>query len=130
MTERTMDHLIAAALLLAAILIANTAWSQNAPPLYSALPSTPDISVSATATADYRISNLNAPARWIYLKNDCDIGRLHFDLRGARDGNSNNYSIALSPGESFSGAFKVYSVGVSPDSTAIGTCTFTLIPAE
>ena len=89
-----------------------------------AVPSTPDIAVTASATADFPIQG--GRVTWLYLKNDCsDV--LYFDLRGARD--ANPYPLRLGSAEMFTAEIGVYSVGVSPSAGA-GACTFTVIFAR
>jgi len=67
------------------------------------VPTTPDISVTNTATLDIPIPG--GRANWIALKNDC-ADELYFDLRGARDG-AQNHPLRLDTGESFSGSFRL-----------------------
>ena len=49
------------------------------------VPSTPDISVSTTATTEVVFTGSRGYVDWIYLKNDCPAGALYFDLRDVRD---------------------------------------------
>ncbi|MBS4050725.1 MAG: hypothetical protein KGZ69_05940 [Methylomonas sp.] len=88
-----------------------------------ALPSTPDISVGATSTGSIVVPG--GPASFVSIKNDC-ADALYFDLRGARDAAANDYPLKLELGESFTGNIAITSLGVSAESGATVTCTFTV----
>lgn len=99
------------------------AKSQTFNELYIPVPSTPDISISNTATTD--VSFDFPSVGWIYVRNDCS-NDLYFDLMGAPTVSSTtSYPLRLKQNQSFSGPFKVYSLGVSPSSSA-SSCSFTL----
>lgn len=89
-----------------------------------AQPSTPDISVSATASAD--IVPGTGPWDWVYLKNDCSTD-LYFNLN-PRSKSATDYPLRLKAGEVFSGFFRLFTLGVSNDGAA--GCTFTLQGAK
>ena len=96
--------------------------------LYIPVPSTPDLSVSGTATAEYtvRTKGRNASVRWFSLKNDCST-TLYFAIspnaRGATD-----YPLRLGPGEAFTMEGRLHSIGASNDGSS--TCTFTFQGAD
>lgn len=100
----------------------------RADPLFP-VPSTPDISVSTTATTEVVFTGSRGYVDWIYLKNDCPAGALYFDLRDVRDAAARRYPLRLSPSETFEASMRVYSVTASPDTANANTCTFTLMGA-
>ena len=88
-----------------------------------AMRSTPDISVSSTATAT--IPAPDGTAEWVSIKNDC-ADALYFDLRQGRDDSANRFPLRLELGETFTAAIRLNAVSVSAESSASGTCTFTI----
>lgn len=101
-------------------LISAPAFAQG----YLPLTTTPDISISATATADFAIPG-RAYADWFAIKNDC-TSDLYFAPRNI-DKSALDYPLRLGAGESFSAPFRIYSLGVSNDGAS--ACTFTFQPA-
>ena len=101
----------------------------NAQAIWQLVPSTPDISVSSTATLDIvfteRLSNATIRnVEWVSLKNDCS-DTLYFALRPPHEAKSAlDYPIRLAPGESFTVEARISSIGVSNDNSS--ACTFTL----
>lgn len=93
------------------------------------VPSTPDISVTASATAEVVWTGTRGYVDWVYIKNDCPDGALYFDLRGVRDAAARHYPLRLSPAEAFSANMRVGNIVVSPDTANANTCTFTLMGA-
>ena len=91
------------------------------------LPTTPDLAVTASATADFSLKPRQF-TDWIYIKNDC-AKDLWFDFRGAREGVGRDYPLKLSQNQTFQAFIKLNSLGVSPDNTGTA-CTFTFIPAR
>ena len=84
--------------------------------------STPDISVSATSTADFSFSRPSVD--WIAIKNDCS-DTLYFGLAPPNNTRTSlDYPIRLEPGETYSAEAYVRSVGASNDNAV--ACTFTL----
>ena len=116
-------RLLLAAGLLALCGEANAQVATN--PFWTSVPMTPDLSVTASATADFPIPN--APLRWITIKNDCS-SPLYFDLRGGRfvGKPATSFGMKLNAGESFTMATQVYSLGASPANANSATCTFTM----
>ncbi len=97
------------------------AFPANAQRWYTA-PSTPDISVSATSTADFSFSRPSVD--WVAIKNDCS-DTLYFGLAPPNVTHTpGDYPIRLEPGETYSVEAYVRSVGASNDNAV--TCTFTL----
>lgn len=93
-------------------------FAQNAVSPLSVAKSTPNLAVTATATAEYKFTD--GALRYIYLKNDC-TKTLWFDLNGL-----DLYTLRLASSQSFEGYFRVNSIKVSPDNTGTA-CTFTAI---
>jgi len=92
------------------------------------VPSTPDLAVTATATADFAWTGVSGgKVDWIYLKNDC-AKPIWFGFRGERDGLARQYPLKLLQNQTFSGPLAVYSVGASPDNTGTA-CTFSMMGA-
>lgn len=116
---RPHRRLFAVAALLAPLLLPSMVRAQGATEaiLNMAL-SSADLAVTATATAMYRIPG--GAVRWIFIKNDC-AKPLYFNF-----GNLDVYPIKLLQNQSFSGNFRVNSIGVSPDNTGTA-CTFTAV---
>lgn len=83
-------------------------------------PSTADISISATSTAEF-VFTRHRPADWIWIKTHCTDGQsLYFGLLRPRT----SYPIRLSASQEFKAPVRVTSVGVSnPGGSA---CTFSL----
>ncbi|MEK9751622.1 MAG: hypothetical protein VW338_00200 [Rhodospirillaceae bacterium] len=94
------------------------ALAQNAVSPLNVARTTPDLAVTASASAAYAIPG--GTVRWIYLKNDC-AKPLWFDLEG-RD----LYPLKLLQNQAFEGYFRVNSIKVSPDNTGTA-CTFTAV---
>lgn len=95
-------------------------------PLYQSVPVTPDLAVTASATADYAFSG--GPIRWISIVNDC-ASALYFDLRGGKYTGTKpttSFALRLSPGMAYTMPVQMYSLGVSPASGNASTCTFTV----
>ncbi len=99
---------------------------------YFTMPVTPDLTVGAGATADYAFGNRSRRyLDWIWIRNDCDDD-LYFSLDPlGRTGTEYNLRLngrisgnASQTQQVFSGAFRVYTLGVSNNSGA--TCTFTV----
>ena len=87
------------------------------------IPVTPDLAVAASSTAEYIFDQVTGRrAEWISIKNDCasDLG---FAINPA-DGTTNDYSIRLKQGESFTAHFQTFALGASNDTAT--ACTFTL----
>lgn len=109
-------------LLFSALLILSTcdtpAMAQNAVSPLNVARSTPNLAVTASATAEYEFPG--GPLRYIYLKNDCGK-TLWFDLGGL-----DRYALRLASAQTFEGYFRVNSIKVSPDNTGTA-CTFTAI---
>ena len=94
------------------------AYAQNAVSPLNTAKTTPNLAVTASATAEYDIPG--GPVRFIYLKNDCNKA-LWFSLSGLEI-----YSLKLATAETFQGYFRVNTIKVSPDNTGTA-CTFTAI---
>ena len=108
---------------LAILLLAAPAYAQGTS--YLIRNSTPDISVTSTATIEvFRQSG--GPASTFAIKNDCS-DTLYFAVNNG-GWTVSDYFLRLEANESFSGrAFRLYTLMASPDSTGSATCTFTLI---
>ena len=112
-------------LLLALLILSAPAYGQR----WQMVPSTPDISVSATSTLDvvfteYRNNKTIGGVDWVSIKNDC-ADTLYFALRPPHTSKSaTDYPLRLGPGESFSVEAFVASIGASNDNSS--ACTFTL----
>tara|TARA_Y100000310_G_scaffold309110_1_gene352892 strand:+ start:871 stop:1266 length:396 start_codon:yes stop_codon:yes gene_type:complete len=115
-----------------AVLLANTTLSRAE--TYLPMPSTPDISITGSATAEYIFDLTAGPADWVGIKNDCKFP-IWFTLTPGRYPDSRQFNIRLDglvdsaenvsrAGQSFSGAFRTYSIGASGDGA--NNCTFTL----
>lgn len=116
---RLHRRLFAVAALLAPLLLPSAVKAQGgAEYLMNMALSSADLAVTATATANFRIPG--GTVRWIFIKNDC-AKPLYFNL-----GNLDLYPIKLLQNQSFSGNFRVNSIGVSPDNTGTA-CTFTAV---
>lgn len=109
--------------LLPLLLLATPAWAG-----FQTMPSTPDLSVSATSTAEYQVhpSREGSKANWFTLKNDC-ASTLYFAITPGTRGNS-DYPLRLEPGESFTMEGPLFSVGASNDGAS--ACTFTFQGAQ
>lgn len=88
--------------------------------------STPDISVTATATIEVTLNHVRGGVDWVAIKNDC-AEDLYFDLRDVRDASARQYPLRLAQDNSFSAQMRVYSIQASPAAGNTVTCTFTLI---
>jgi len=109
----------------AALLLAVPAQAQS----LKMQPSTPDMSVTGTATAHFNIiGHLGVAAQWFAIKNDC-TQPLYFDLRDQRDGAAVQRGLKLKAGESFSMRAQLNALVASPDSDGGAACTFTLMLA-
>lgn len=107
---------------------------------YIVVPTTPDLSVSGLATADFIIDNIRGRVDWVHIRNDCATS-LHFDLNGAvqftkserttqvypirLEGNSPVGALATTDTQFFEGPFRLKTLSVSNDTN--NTCTFSLI---
>lgn len=100
---------------------ASVSWGRT----YYPVPSTPDISVTASATAVFRWDRVpGTTVDYVYIKNDCSA-TLWFDLRGGTDAAARRYPIRLGQNQTFEGPFVVHAIGVSPANSGTA-CTFTL----
>ena len=95
--------------------------------VYTLMTSTPDITVTGTATLSV-FDSRGGPARWISIKNDCG-DTLYFALNRSGSG-ANDYALRLEGNESFTAPVFIRRIFASPDSTDQSSCTFTLILAE
>lgn len=86
-------------------------------------PSTADISISATATADFKFPG-RPFVNWVSIKNDCSTS-LHFNLNPTTR-SATNYPLRLNPGESFTTPVDVSISTVSASNDGSAACTFTL----
>lgn len=94
-----------------------------------AVPSTPSIAVTATATADFVWTNVTGGyVDWVYIKNDCSAA-LWFDFRSKRDAVARQYPLKLAQNQEFQAYMRVYTLGVSPANSGTA-CTFTLLGAQ
>ena len=84
------------------------------------MPSTPDISVSGNATAEFSFTQ-RRPVDWIWIKTHCAINQsLYFGLLRPRT----SFPIRLTASQEFKAPIRVVSVGASnPTGTA---CTFSI----
>lgn len=103
--------------LLMTVLVAVFSFSAHA---QQAMPSTPDISISGSATADVAFQG---KASYVYVKNDC-ASDVYFNFGGKNHGSS--HPLRLKQGEVFEGAVVARGMGVS-SSTSATACTFTLM---
>lgn len=97
--------------------------------VYRAIPSTPDLTVTQSATKDFR---LERTAKWVYIKNDCATA-LYFDLAdvGLDRTGQRRHALRLGQNQVFEGSFVFRTFEVSPGAgTAAAGCTFTLYPGE
>jgi len=109
---------------LAALSVGSAGAQQTFNELYTSIPTTPDIAVTASATTEVFVPG--GVATWVAVKNDCSR-TLYFDLRGAPNTVTGRaYGLRLGSLESYSGPFRVHSIGVSPASGDTTACTFTL----
>ena len=133
-----------AALLLAGLLWASGVSAQTTH--YVSVPTTPDLSVTAAATAEFLFEKTINPAKrvhWIAVRNDC-LFDIYIGLRGSLErgttyaAKSKQFPIRLSglstnqvsrESQSFSGPFIVSSVVVS-NSSMTSNCKFQLIGME
>ena len=103
---------------------------QNYQGFFQPLPSTPGLSVTATATSSVVVPNGQnggpGQARYVAIKNDC-ASALHFDLNFINNSTTQHYPIRLGASESFSAPMSVTSVAASPASGNSTSCTFTLV---
>lgn len=91
---------------------------------FQTIGSTRDISVTASATADFPVPG--GRANWIWIKNDCSDD-LYFDLHGTdRVADAFEYPLRLKQAEAIELEMRVAAIGVSPAAGA-GACTFTVI---
>lgn len=112
--------------LLALLVGVKTPLAQAYNPLYQSVPVTPDLAVTASATAGYAFSG--GPIRWISIKNDC-ASTIYFDLRGNYVGTkpTASYGMRLNSGETFTMPVQLYTLGVSPASgSPPAACTFSV----
>jgi len=86
-------------------------------------PSTPDISVSATATADFKFHGRSF-VDWLTIKNDCST-TLYFNINPTTKA-SLDYPLRLGAGESFTTPTDVRIATVSVSNDGSAACTFTL----
>ena len=115
-------------------------WSAKAADSYIMVPTTPDLSISGFATADFVIDSISGSVSWVHIRNDCATS-LHFDLTGAVQGTKSVRATQIYPirlaGRSpfgtatttdtqwFEGPFRMKTLSVSNDTN--NTCTFSLI---
>lgn len=101
---------------------------------YLPLPSTPDISITGTATTEYIFDLVTGGADHIAIKNDCQYP-IWFSLTPGRYPDSRQFNLRLDgtldaaqnvsrAGQSWSGAFRSHSIAASGDGA--NNCTFTL----
>tara|TARA_Y100000310_G_scaffold87396_3_gene84221 strand:- start:3016 stop:3402 length:387 start_codon:yes stop_codon:yes gene_type:complete len=101
---------------------------QNSRPILIPVKSTPDQTVSATATTEVIFKTR---VEYIAIKNEC-ASDLYFDLGGYDFSESNPttpnaYSVRLASSEAFSGYWRVLTLGVSPASGNTAACTFSVV---
>lgn len=105
---------------------------------YYSMPSTPDISITGTATTEYLFDITGGgsygPADWVGIKNDCNHP-IWFSLQPGKSTDAQQFNLKLEgtqsttmdvsrAGQSFSGPFRTYSIAASGDGA--NNCTFTL----
>lgn len=116
--------------LIPALLFAGVAHAQNYVGFFQPVPSTPNLSVTATATTSVVVPSAQnggpGSARYVAIKNDC-ASPLFFDLNFLNTSGTQHYPIRLNGGESFSAPFNINTVSASPGSGNAVTCTFTLM---
>lgn len=97
---------------------------------FQPVPSTPNISVTATATTGVVVpagqNGSAGQAKFVAIKNDCG-SPLHFDLNYIPTSGTQHYPIRLNGGESFSAPFQISTVAASPASGNAVTCTITVM---
>ena len=118
-----------AVLALAFAISAPALAQSNTRPSITPMKSTPDQTVTATATRDVVFPMM---VEYIAIKNECSSD-LYFDLGGydmsgsAFTSSPNAYSLRLGSSEAFSGFWRTRSIGVSPASGNTTSCTFTIV---
>jgi len=131
-----MKKLMFAALL--AVLLVWPYFGAKAADSYIMIPTTPDLSVGALATADFVIDSISGRVDWVHIRNDCDTA-LHFDLNAAVQFTfslratqvypirleGTTMGLASRDTQWFEGPFRMKTLSVSNDTNA--TCTFTLV---
>ncbi|KKL84519.1 hypothetical protein LCGC14_1963850 [marine sediment metagenome] len=105
------------------IIIALVWISSGRAQTYLPLPSTPDISITGTATAEYIFDLVFGRADHIAIKNDCQFP-IWFALRPGRNPDAIQFNLLLNSGEAWSGPFRSFSIAASGDGA--NNCTFTL----
>lgn len=112
-------------------LLAGSALAQqNYQGFFQPLPTTPGLTVTATATTSVVVpSGQNGGpgiARYVAIKNDC-ASPVNFDLNFVNNTTTQHYGLKLNASESFSAPMQVTSVAASPASGNAVTCSFTLV---
>lgn len=124
----------------AIVLAALLGWppGAHAADSYIMVPTTPDLSVSGLATADFIIDSIRGRVDWVHIRNDCNTA-LHFDLTGAVQATKSERTTQVYPirleglgtgaatrdTQFFQGPFRMKTLSVSNDTN--NTCAFTLI---
>ena len=105
---------------------------------YIMVPTTPDLSISGLATADFIIDSISGRVDWVHIRNDCAT-TLHFDLTGAVQFTKSvratqvypirlegtTVGLASRDTQIFEGPFRLKTLSVSNDTN--NTCTFSLV---
>ena len=122
-----ISRLATAVMWIAAISVAAWFWfgTARATDFLQVIPSTNDLTVTASATARFPIPGKRA--NWVWIRNDCATD-LYFDLNpkvADSSGLATEYPIRLAQDQIFSGYLQVASIGVSPASGTV-SCTFSL----
>jgi len=104
-----------------AALIVLAAVPAAAEGIYFSIPVTSDLSVGGTATKEVALPKA---ADWIYIRNHCSTA-LRFRINPLRgQSTTQDFPLRLGTNEVFVVPLRVYSVGVSNDSSS--TCYFTI----
>ena len=106
---------------LAFLVIVGTAFSAEP---FTAIPTTPDISVGASSTVDVIIPG--GRADFFAIKNDCSDS-VYFSIYRSSTTVENDYFLRLDANEAFDADMIVFGIGASAAAGNSSTCTFTLM---
>ena len=103
------------------LFIVGTAFSAEP---FTAIPTTPDISVGASSTVDVIIPG--GRADFFAIKNDCSDS-VYFSIYRSSTTVENDYFLRLDSGEAFDADMIVFGIGASAAAGNTSTCTFTIM---